>query len=432
MQITVPTTRRLIGELCIPGDKSITHRALIFAALCDGECEITAASPAQDCAATIRCLQSVGLQIITNDSATTYVKSAGVQSLRSPQHILDVENSGTAMRLLTGLLCGTSISCVIDGDQSIRQRPVNRVFEPLGLMGAKFACLEEADHAPFKIEGTQLHAANYSSPVASAQVETAFILAALQAEGKSTISMPAAVRDHSTRLLQHMGVPVEIKEKSITVQKLDKPVAPYKITIPGDLSSAAFFMVAAALLPGSDITLHDVGINPGRRLVIDAMQEMGADITLENQRNYAYEPMADVYVKYSPKLQGITVSGARVALGIDEIPILALLSCFCEGTFCVQDASELRYKESNRLQGIVENLREAGAAVKQQKDGFEIAGNPNGLLGGSNWATHADHRLAMTGIIAGLASKEPVRVDNTACIKTSYPSFEKDLEKLLH
>jgi 3-phosphoshikimate 1-carboxyvinyltransferase len=230
--------------------------------------------------------------------------------------------------------------------------------------------------------------------------------------------------------LRYAGVEVESKNTSLGIKNLNGPLAPYKIEVPGDLSSAAFFIVAAALLPGSDIVLPAIGINPGRRLVIDTMIEMGANLKVANLRNYALEPVADVHVKYSPGLKGTTVSGAQVALGIDEIPILALLGSFCEGTFCVQDATELRYKESNRLQSTVENLSLAGAAITQQEDGFKISGS-NSLKGDCSWATHGDHRLAMTGIIAGLLSEKAIKVDDTECICASYPSFENDLQKLL-
>jgi 3-phosphoshikimate 1-carboxyvinyltransferase len=427
MPVIAPT--RLAGKLCVPGDKSITHRAILFAALCKGECEIVGAGMNEDCQATIRCLQDLGLEIEI-DAAVVKIKSAGLAALRIPQHTLDVKNSGTTMRLLTGLLAGANLTCTIDGDESIRKRPMKRIFEPLGLMGAKFTCLDQPNCAPFELQGNQLHAIEYHSPVASAQVEAAFVLAALQAEGQSTIKLPAQVRDHTQRLLKFAGVPIESTNLTDTyVKNLTGPIAPYRLEVPGDLSSAAFLIVAAALLPGSDIVLPGVGINPGRRLIIDTMLKMGANVQIENCRNYALEPVADLHVKYSPQLKGTTISGAEVALGIDEIPILALLGCFCEGSFFVKNAAELRYKESNRLQSMVENLDCAGAAIQQEDDGFEITGS-SVLKGGCSWATYGDHRLAMTGIIAGLLSHEPIKVDDTKCVSASYPTFESDLHAL--
>jgi 3-phosphoshikimate 1-carboxyvinyltransferase len=284
-----------------------------------------------------------------------------------------------------------------------------------------------SDTAPFSITGGDLTGMDFALKVASAQVQTAILLAGLQAQGKTSVSMPALVRDHTERMFAHIGVPFSRDDNGrIEVTGLGKPLAPFNVTVPGDLSSAAFFIVAAACLPGSDLLLMNVGLNPGRKLVIDALQRMGADIKFEDVREAHCEPVADIRVRYKGRLKGVTVSGEEVASGIDEIPILALAGCTCEGAFVVRDAGELRHKESDRLKAMVENIQDMGITVESLDDGFIIDG-AKVLPGASLWRTYNDHRLAMTGLIANCLTQEPLQIEETDSIKISYPRFEEQL-----
>ncbi|MBX9769987.1 MAG: 3-phosphoshikimate 1-carboxyvinyltransferase [Candidatus Obscuribacterales bacterium] len=433
-------TAKLIGELKVPGDKSITHRAFIFAAFTKGICEIDNLSPAADCYSTIECMRMLGLDIQLSDaegeSVKALVKSPGHFNLHLSQQGLFAGNSGTTIRLLSGLLAGQPFKVKLDGDESLRSRPMKRVIEPLNRMGVCVAWITEEGHAPFVIEGAQandleLTGSKFKLAVASAQVQTALLLAGLQAEGKTTVELPAPVRDHTVRLFRHIGVPMVVDEPLITtVKKLTEPLPPFKLSVVADISSATFFMVAAALLPGSEIKLLSVGMNKGRRLVIDVLNEMGADIKLENEYECDGEPVADVVVRYAGRLRAVTIDGGNIASGIDEVPALSLLGCLAEGKFVVSGAAELRVMESDRLSAMVANLRAAGANVNDLPDGFEIEGRKQ-LGGGSVWQTFGDHRLAMTGLIANLVCQEPLAIDETTCIAVSYPTFVEDLNRLL-
>ena len=448
--------RALRGELKIPGDKSISHRALIFSALSSGQSLIRGLSPAADCQSTIDCLLKIGIKIEpvgaeTASSAgpaarrqapvqrreqadsqqTISITAGGLHQLQSAEATLFCGNSGTTMRLLSGLLGGQPWTTTLDGDRSLRQRPMSRVLEPLVQMGAQVSYEASAGYAPFSLTGGGLHGVNFDIPLASAQVQTALLLAGLQADGETSVAVPAAVRDHTLRLFRHIGVSYRLDRSGrITVSRLSKPLPPFAVEIPADLSSAAFFMVAAACLPGSQLHLPGVGINPGRRLVIDLLTAMGADLKLTAIRETSGEPVADILINGSERLRGATVGGDILAAGIDEIPILALAGSLCDGTFSVHEAAELRVKESDRLAAIISNLRDQGARVHEYADGFQIEGKA-ALPGGAPWRTFGDHRLAMTGLIANLLCEEPVEVDDPDCVQISYPFFQKDLESLL-
>ncbi|MBX9879907.1 MAG: 3-phosphoshikimate 1-carboxyvinyltransferase [Candidatus Obscuribacterales bacterium] len=433
-------TGKLLGELKVPGDKSITHRAFIFAAFTKGISEVDNLSPAADCYSTIECMRMLGLDIQLSDaegqSVKALVKSPGHTALHPAQLGLFAGNSGTTIRLLSGLLAGQPFKAKLDGDESLRSRPMKRVIEPLNSMNVCVAWLGKEGHAPFVIEGApsnnlELKAHKFKLQVASAQVQTALLLAGLQADGKTTVELPAPVRDHTVRLFRHIGVPMLVDEPLTTaVQKLDEPLPPFKLNVVADISSATFFMVASALLPGSDIKLLSVGVNKGRRLVIDVLKEMGADIQLENEMEYDGEPVADVVVRYNGRLRGVTIDGGNIAAGIDEIPALSLLGCLADGKFVVSGASELRVKESDRLSAMVANLKAAGANINEKPDGYEIEGHKH-LRGASIWQTFGDHRLAMTGLIANLICQEPLAIDDTLCVAVSYPTFIEDLNRLL-
>jgi 3-phosphoshikimate 1-carboxyvinyltransferase len=425
--------------LQVPGDKSISHRALMFSLLADGECHVSRLSPAQDCQSTIACLRALGVTIEADRQipGEYILHSRGVDRLQTPRTTLDAGNSGTTIRLLSGLLSGSPITCTLDGDSSLRSRPMARVLNPLAQMGAQFTYLQTQGCPPFSIKGGTLQGRRFTLQVASAQVQTALLLAGLHADGETVVELPAPVRDHTERMLRFIGVPFNQSNQSSSsnalwtgVKKLSSPVPAYSITVAGDISSAAFFMVAAACTPGSDITLTNVGMNSGRTLVIAVLQEMGAEINVLNDREVCGEPVADIRVRGTGTLAGTLIAGDRIAAGIDELPILALAGALCKGTFAVRDAQELRVKESDRLSAITGNLTRAGANVVQFDDGFEIKGT--GMLpGGSQWSSFADHRMAMTGMVASLLCQSPLCIDDIECAAVSYPQFNDDLQKLV-
>jgi 3-phosphoshikimate 1-carboxyvinyltransferase len=445
----------LKGSLTVPGDKSISHRALIFSSFTEGETEISNCSPAVDCLSSAECLEHLGLRVEFADSqrsneemsrsarGTVLVKSPGIHGLSAPQKPLFAGNSGTTMRLLSGLLAGQSFVSVLDGDESLRKRPMGRVLKPLIKMGASVKHLRKDDqpkgadqnqngsrHAPFEICGDLLQGDEFHLEIASAQVQTAILLAGLQAEGQTRVVLPQPVRDHTIRMFRWMEIPFDCSDDfMVTVKRLSTNVKPKAIEIPADISSAAFMLVAASLIEESDLLLQNVGINEGRLLVIDVLKRMGADITFTNRRDLGFEPVADVRVRYAGRLVGTTISGAQIAKGIDEIPILALAGAFCQGSLIVRDAAELKHKESNRLAAIIDNLKAAGADIVALEDGFEIQGSKH-LPGGSRWQTFLDHRLAMTGMIAELVCEEGLTIEETDSVKISYPSFGADLGKL--
>ena len=425
---------KLEGAIFVPGDKSISHRALIFSALSRGKSEIHGLSPAEDCQSTAACLKQLGLSITDANGdqlPKTIVESPGLAGLQAPQNTLFAGNSGTTIRLMSGLVAGQSFASSFDGDDSLRGRPMLRVLKPLTEMGATVSFAKEQGKAPFTIQGRQLRGRKFALDVASAQVEAAILLAGLQAEGETTVQLPHLARDHTARMFRFLEVPFrQDTDGAISVQKLEQPVAPFEIFVPGDISSAAFFMVAAACLPGSNLVLKRIGINPGRTLILDVLLALGADICLENSQELCGEPVADIRVKGGSKLQGGSIEADKVAQGIDEIPILALAGCMCEGDFSVRGASELRHKESDRLALIVENIRQAGGNIEEFEDGFLIHGTGS-LKGGTHWSTRLDHRLAMSGLIAQLICQSKVTVEETASAAISYPQFEKDLSLLL-
>lgn len=419
----------LKGTLQVPGDKSISHRALIFPVFARGRCKVRRLSPAADCQSTIGCLKALGIKIEQSGADDLTIDAPGRKGLQQPQALLDAGNSGTTIRLLSGILAGQAFKSTLDGDHSLRKRPMARVLGLLQEMGATIRYLQNENRAPFEIEGGALHGKTFKLQVASAQVQTALILAGLQAEGHTVVELPALVRDHTERMLKHAGIPFSQNGLSMQVSQLTEDARPFDITVAGDISSAAFFMVASACLPGSELILTDVGLNPGRTLVLEVLQEMGADITVTNKHLDGGEPVGTITVRGGGRLKGVTIGGDRIAAGIDEIPILALAGSLCQGVFSVRDAGELRVKESDRLKLIAENLRSAGATIHELEDGFDIEG-ADSLRGGSEWQTEGDHRLAMMGLVANVLLSSPVRIDDTDCISVSYPKFADDFAQV--
>lgn len=433
---------KLQGTLPIPGDKSISHRALIFSALAKGECKIIGLSPAKDCLSTAQCLGKLGITVqgikksgdrATSDTSDYLVTSPGLKKLSKPLDTLDAGNSGTTMRILAGLLAGQPFVSKMDGDSSLRSRPMSRVLNPLSQMGAQVTYENGAGMAPFVLSGGSLTGQSFTLNMGSAQVQTALLLAGLQAKGETAVKLPEAVRDHTQRMFRSIAVPFEQKEDgTLSVKQLCEPLPPFMVTVPGDISSASFFMVAAACLPGSILTLKNVGINPGRILVVNVLKRMGADISYQNEREQESggEPIADIVISGQDRLTGTNIKACEIASGIDEIPILAIAGSLCKGIFRVEGASELKHKESDRLNLIATNLNKAGGSVQLFDDGFEIEGRA-AIKGGSFWQTDHDHRLAMCGLIARLLFANPVDIEETASSAISYPDFQSDLNKLV-
>ncbi len=423
----------LQGFLTVPGDKSISHRALIFSAFAEGRVQIDNLSPAHDVRSTADCLKKLGLTVVVREvngiPSTIEIESGGISSLKEPSAVLDAGNSGTTMRLLAGLVAGRPFVSRFDGDESLRRRTMKRVIQPLSEMGARVRAAEDM-YAPFEITGHQLYGKNFSLAVASAQVEACILLAGLQARGETVVTAPYTVRDHTRRMMSFLAIPFHSHERTIGVSCLTKPISPYHVTVPSDISSAAFFMVAAALTPGSDLTLQAVGTNPGRTLIVDVLRSMGAEIEISNNRELCGEPVSDVRVRYRGPLSGVSLRKEEIARGIDEIPILSLAGALSQGTFEVSGAEELRHKESDRIKALCANLLPAGVDVVERPDGFVITGKRS-IPGGSVWSTKGDHRLAMTGMIASLVFEQEVEIDDRDCMSVSYPGFAADLSQVL-
>lgn len=410
-----------------------------------GKCRVFNLSPAADVGSTADCLRKVGLAIAPSQNARgsnvagagsagsgpyLEINSNGIDRLTAPKEVLDAGNSGTTMRLLSGLLAGRGFSCRFDGDASLRKRTMKRIFDPLRQMGATIISDNEP-YAPFSIAGGNLAGQNFQLSIASAQVEACLLLAGLQADGLTSVSTSGGVRDHTRRMFEYLKVPFSVGEDgSLSVSRLAAPLSAFELTVPADISSAAFFMVAAACIPDSELLLEATGINPGRTLVVDVLKSMGAHIEIGNERIVSGEPIADILIRNAGPLRSGTISGDIVASGIDELPVLALAGAICEGELSVSGASELRHKESDRITAIVSNLARAGVDVEEREDGFVVRGK-RGIPGGSDWLTHGDHRMAMTGLVASLIFDRPLKLDSRESIAVSYPGFEEDLKTLL-
>lgn len=416
----------LRGTIAVPGDKSITHRALILSALADGEATITNFCPGEDCLHTASVLQALGVWI-EFDGERLRVAGKGLWGLREPQEILDCGNSGTGIRLLAGVLAGQNFFSVLTGDASIRKRPMGRVVGPLREMGAVIAGRHGGELAPLAITGARLQGLDYRSPIASAQVKSAVLLAGLFAEGTTSVTEPVLSRDHTERMFAYLGLP--IVRQGLTVSVTGRPsFAAKDLAVAGDLSAAAFFLVAASLVPGSEVTITAVGLNPTRTGVLEVLQEMGARIEVRNAREQAGEPVADLHVRAAP-LHGVPIGPDRIPRTIDELPILCVAAAFAEGETVISGAGELRVKESDRIAAMATELRRLGVRVEERPDGVRIAGGAP--LTGAVCQSHGDHRVAMATAVAGLIARGETRVEDTDCVATSFPDFDKKLSGLL-
>ncbi len=411
--------RPLTGRLVMPGDKSISHRALIFSGLARGGARITGLLEAGDVRSTAACMQALGAQIERRGGAAVVRGRAG--ALAEPRDVLDCGNSGTTIRLLCGLLAPQPLYAVLTGDASLRRRPMRRVTGPLAEMGARFDGRAGGALAPLTVRGGPLEAGEYRSPVASGQVKTAMILAALGASGTLRYREPGLSRDHSERMLAHMGVDLERREGALVVPGGQVPEG-RDVAVPGDISSAAFLLVAAAITPGSELVLEGVGINPTRTGVIDALAAMGASVEILDRREVGGEPAADLRVCGGP-LVGARIDGGLIPRVIDELPVLAVAAALAEGETVIADAAELRVKESDRVEATVAGLRAIGAEAEARPDGLVIRGSGGAALAGGAVDAQGDHRIAMAFAVAGLRCGAGCRVSGARSIATSFPGF---------
>ena len=415
----------LRGEVTIPGDKSISHRSVMFGSIAKGTTEITGFLQGADCLSTISCFRKMGVEI-ENHGDQVLVHGRGLHGLTAPDSILDCGNSGTTTRLISGILAGQNFSCTLTGDASIQKRPMKRIMEPLGMMGAQIESIHQNGCAPLAITGIPLHGIHYHSKVASAQVKSSILLAGLYADGKTQVTEPALSRNHSEIMLRFFGADVTSEGCTATILPADELYG-QKIQVPGDISSAAYFIAAALLVPGSELLIKNVGINPTRDGILRVCQAMGADITLLNAVYDSGEPTADLLVRYS-SLKAAEIGGSLIPTLIDEIPMIAVMACAAEGTTIIKDAAELKVKESNRIRVVVDNLKAMGADVEETDDGMIIHGGKP--LHGAVLESHLDHRIAMSFTIASLIAEGETVIQNADCVNISYPVFYEDLEKL--
>jgi 3-phosphoshikimate 1-carboxyvinyltransferase len=414
------------GHLAVPGDKSISHRAVLISAICEGETRISGFGRSADTESTIAAMRALGAEVTEEEVDIVVVRGVGLGGLRSPDGPIDCGNAGTLMRLLAGLVAGGGGRFELVGDPSLSARPMERIAEPLRRMGAS---VETTDgHAPLVVQGDDgLRAIDYELPVASAQVKSAVLLAGLHAEGSTTVVEPSPTRDHTERMLERAGARVTRRPTSVTVERATT-LRLGELEVPGDISSAAPFLVAAAIVPGSSVTVHGVGLNPRRTGLLDVLERMGAKVAVYNRRPIGGEPAGDVEVRASD-LVGATIGADDVPSLIDELPILAVAACHARGETVVRGAGELRAKESNRIEAVVDELRRVGAHIRATPDGFRIKGVPARLRGGAI-DSHGDHRLAMLGAIAGIASREGVELHDADAAAVSFPGFFDVLDQI--
>ena len=406
------------GRLRVPGDKSISHRSIMLGALAEGETRVSGFLQGDDCIATLEAFRGLGVSIEGPDRGTVIIRGVGLEGLKPPQGPLNLGNSGTSMRLLSGLFAGQSFDVALFGDASLNRRPMRRVTDPLTNMGARIESNEEGT-PPLRIQGGQnLHGIQYEMPVASAQVKSAVLLAGLYAEGETCVTEPAPTRDHTERMLRGFGVSVSRSDATVCLAGGSHLVAT-DIDVPADISSATFFLVAASIAPGSDLVLEHVGVNPTRTGAIDILRLMGADITLVNEREVGGEPVADIHVR-AADLKGIDIPESLVPLAIDEFPVLFIAAACAKGQTRLTGAEELRVKESDRIQVMADGLKTCGIEAKPQPDGIIIQG---GSLGGGSVDSQGDHRIAMAFTVAALRSASAIEIKDCDNVNTSFPGF---------
>ena len=422
---TLRKQESLLGCLTVPGDKSISHRAVMFGALAEGETHIRGFLKGADCLSTIGCFRKMGIAIEETEEEII-VHGKGLHGLKEAREILDVGNSGTTTRLISGILAGQDFTSILSGDASLNSRPMKRIMTPLSMMDASIESINQDGCAPLKITGHPLKAIHYNSPVASAQVKSCVLLAGLYADGVTSVTEPALSRDHTERMLRSFGANLISDGLTCSITPPES-LHGQNIVVPGDISSAAFFIVAGLITPGSSITIENVGINETRAGIIEVCKKMGADLSMQNVREEGGEPVADLHVNYS-KLHGTTIQGSIIPTLIDELPVIALMACFADGQTIIRDAHELRVKESDRIELVSHNLKAMGADITATDDGFLING---GLpLHGAIIDCKMDHRIAMTFAIAGINASGETAIPQSDCVDVSYPAFWSQLESL--
>lgn len=421
--ITIRPAASVRGEIAVPGDKSISHRSIMLGAIANGTTTVRGFLRGGDNMATMGAFRAMGVQI-DDDGESVVIQGKGLHGLSEPGDVIDCGNSGTTIRLITGLLAGQSFFSVVTGDQYLRKRPMKRVVEPLTRMGARILGRSQGSLAPLAISGGALNAIGYESPVSSAQVKSAVMLAGLYADGATSIREPSLSRDHSERMFRLFGASLEVFNSGVTV-KGGVELQGQEITVPGDISSATFFMVAALITPGSELLIRNVGVNPTRTGAIDILRAMGGDIQLLDQRELSGEPVADILVRAS-RLKGCAIAGSVVPRAIDEFPAICVAAACAEGLTTIREARELRVKETDRISAMATNLRTLGVTVEECDDGMTISGVER--LAGGSVESFGDHRIAMSMAVAALVSTDGITIADTGCVATSFPSFFPLLE----
>ena len=412
----------LKGEITVPGDKSISHRGIMLGALANGTTSITNFLKGADCLSTISCFQKMGIEIEETESEIL-VHGKGLHGLSAPTGILDAGNSGTTTRLISGILAGQNFSCDLTGDASIQKRPMKRIMTPLSMMGADITSVHNNGCAPLHIKGAPLKGISYQSPVASAQVKSCVLFAGLYADGKTSVTEPFLSRNHSELMLSSFGASVQTCGTTATIEP-EPVLTAQKVEVPGDISSAAFFIAAGLLIPGSELLIKNVGINPTRDGILRVCKRMGANLELLNTRTQCGEPVADVLVKHS-ELNGTVIEGDLIPTLIDELPVIAVMAACANGKMIIRNAEELKVKESNRLEIIVHHLNEMGCDITGTEDGMIIRGGKP--LHGAVLDSYLDHRIAMSFAVAGLVADGETEITNADCVNISYPGFYRDL-----
>lgn len=425
--LTVWRSQPLRGVITVPGDKSISHRALLLGAIAAGRSRVTNFLDSADCRATLTIIRALGINVHTVSSTELIIEGSGLHGLREAAGVLDCAGSGTTMRLLAGLLAGQPFLSILAANSALSRRPMDRIAVPLRQMGATVLGRQGGKLPPLAIQGGYLHGIDYVMPVASAQVKSGILLAGLYAAGITTVHEPQPSRDHSERMLRALGVTVHSKNTTITIQPPTGRLTSFDLNVPGDISSAAFPIIAACLVAGSSVTIQNVGVNPTRTGLLDALARMGAQIALEQQPSAGSEPVANIHVRASD-LQGTTIAGAEIPRLIDELPILAIAATQAHGVTTVHDAAELRVKESDRISALAVELRKLGAHIEEFSDGFAIEGPTH--LHGAAVDSHRDHRLAMALAVAGLVADGETVISDADCIDDSYPGFSESLAQL--
>ena len=418
MNAVIKPSGKLRGEITVPGDKSISHRSVMLGSIAKGDTRISGFLTGEDCLSTIDCFKKLGIDIEVNGTDVT-VHGKGLKGLSAPAETLDVGNSGTTLRLMSGILSAQPFTTRLTGDSSIQKRPMGRVASPLGLMGAKITSENEKMTAPLTIEGRRLHGIDYTLPVASAQVKSALILAGLYADGETRITEPEATRDHTEIMLNYLGADIR-KEGDTIVVRPAAELTGKDITVPGDISSAAYFIAAALISKDSEVLIKNVGVNPTRTGIITAFKAMGGNIELTNERTVCGEPVADILVR-SSRLHGVVIKGAIIPKLIDEIPVIAAAACYASGETVIADAAELRVKESDRIKTMAAELGRMGATVIQTDDGMIILGGIP--LHGAVCESYNDHRVAMSVAVAALGAKGETQIKDCGCVDISFPGY---------